>query len=96
MISQDPIELELEWGTPSHPLGQLLGYRIKYGIRNQTLREEIIDNTNQYTFKIKDVGMCISYRLSLITVQEVPLFSLVLVCGHLRTLLADNFHLQYL
>lgn len=56
VINQDPIVLELEWAKPSEPAGQLTGYRVKYGIKNQTLKEEFIKDINQVTFKIKDVG----------------------------------------
>lgn len=56
VINQDPIVLELEWAKPSEPAGQLTGYRVKYGIKNQTLKEEFIKDINQFTFKIKDVG----------------------------------------
>ncbi|XP_011638690.1 tyrosine-protein phosphatase Lar isoform X11 [Pogonomyrmex barbatus] len=48
--------LELEWGQPTLTYGNLLGYRIRYGLRNQTLKEEFIEDTRQHTYKITDLG----------------------------------------
>ncbi|XP_044590201.1 tyrosine-protein phosphatase Lar isoform X7 [Cotesia glomerata] len=62
VINQDPIVLELEWAKPSEPAGQLTGYRVKYGIKNQTLKEEFIKDINQVTFKIKDVERGVHYE----------------------------------
>lgn len=61
VIKQDPIILELEWARPSEPAGDLIGYRVKYGIKNQTLKAEYIRDIHQFTFKIKDVGMYIAF-----------------------------------
>ncbi|XP_015116835.1 tyrosine-protein phosphatase Lar isoform X1 [Diachasma alloeum] len=58
----DPITLELEWAKPTQAAGQLIGYRVKYGIKNHTLKEEIINNTHQYTYKIKDVERGVHYE----------------------------------
>lgn len=50
------IVLKLEWVRPSQTYGDLLGYRIRYGIKNQTLKEEFIQGTNQHVYKITDLG----------------------------------------
>ncbi|XP_017767249.1 PREDICTED: tyrosine-protein phosphatase Lar isoform X4 [Eufriesea mexicana] len=49
------IVLKLEWVRPSQTYGELLGYRIRYGIKNQTLKEEFIQGTNQHVYKITDL-----------------------------------------
>ncbi|XP_025161579.1 tyrosine-protein phosphatase Lar isoform X7 [Harpegnathos saltator] len=56
VLSRGPDVLELEWAAPTQTYGNLLGYRIRYGIKNQTLKEEFIDNMNQHTYKITDLG----------------------------------------
>ncbi|XP_014472439.1 PREDICTED: tyrosine-protein phosphatase Lar isoform X4 [Dinoponera quadriceps] len=56
VLTRGPDVLELEWATPTQTYGNLLGYRIRYGIKNQTLKEEFIDNVNQHTYKITDLG----------------------------------------
>ncbi|XP_032669118.1 tyrosine-protein phosphatase Lar isoform X5 [Odontomachus brunneus] len=56
VLSRGPDVLELEWATPTQTYGSLLGYRIRYGIKNQTLKEQFIDNMNQHTYKITDLG----------------------------------------
>ncbi|XP_043282785.1 tyrosine-protein phosphatase Lar isoform X3 [Venturia canescens] len=62
VINQDPIVLELEWAKPSSTQGQLTGYRIKYGIKNETLLEEFIADTNQNTYKIQNVERGVYYE----------------------------------
>ncbi|XP_011267774.1 tyrosine-protein phosphatase Lar isoform X7 [Camponotus floridanus] len=56
VLSRGPDVLELEWVQPTQTYGTLLGYRIRYGIKNQTLREEFIEGTRQHTYKITDLG----------------------------------------
>ncbi|XP_017884551.1 tyrosine-protein phosphatase Lar isoform X7 [Ceratina calcarata] len=54
VLSKDPDVVELEWSQPSQTHGDLLGYRIRYGIRNQVLKEQFIQGTEQRTYKISD------------------------------------------
>lgn len=56
VLSRDPDVLELEWAQPTQTYGNLLGYRIRYGIKNQTFKEEFIEGTHQRTYKIDDLG----------------------------------------
>ncbi|XP_020288958.1 tyrosine-protein phosphatase Lar isoform X7 [Pseudomyrmex gracilis] len=56
VLSRSPDVLELDWSPPSQIYGNLLGYRIRYGIKNQTLKEEFIEGTRQHTYKITDLG----------------------------------------
>ncbi|XP_076680114.1 tyrosine-protein phosphatase Lar isoform X4 [Andrena cerasifolii] len=55
VLSKDPDVLELDWSKPTRIFGNLLGYRIRYGIKNQTLKEEFIQGTGQHTYKITDL-----------------------------------------
>ncbi|XP_026825719.1 tyrosine-protein phosphatase Lar isoform X4 [Ooceraea biroi] len=55
LLTRAPDVLELEWVRPSQTYGNLLGYRIRYGIKNQTLKEEFIEDTRQTTYKITDL-----------------------------------------
>lgn len=48
--------VELEWSQPTQTYGDVLGYRIRYGIKNQTLKEEYIPGNRQHTYKITDLG----------------------------------------
>ncbi|XP_070160477.1 tyrosine-protein phosphatase Lar isoform X4 [Polyergus mexicanus] len=56
VLNRGPDVLELEWVQPTQTYGILLGYRIRYGIKNQTLKEEFIEGTHQHTYKITDLG----------------------------------------
>ncbi|XP_039306144.1 tyrosine-protein phosphatase Lar isoform X7 [Solenopsis invicta] len=56
VLSRGPDVLELEWAQPTQTYGSLLGYRIRYGVKNQTLKEEFIEDTRQHTYKITDLG----------------------------------------
>ena len=55
--------LELEWSQPTQTYGDLLGYRIRYGIKNQTLKEEFIQDVHQHAYKITDLGKFPSRRI---------------------------------
>ncbi|XP_046828012.1 tyrosine-protein phosphatase Lar isoform X9 [Vespa crabro] len=55
VLSRDPVVLELEWMEPTQTYGDLLGFRIRYGIKNQTLKKEFIRGTRQHTYKINDL-----------------------------------------
>ncbi|KAL0102510.1 hypothetical protein PUN28_018060 [Cardiocondyla obscurior] len=55
VLSRGPDVLELEWAQPTQTYGSLLGYRIRYGIKNQTLKEEFIEGTRQHAYKITDL-----------------------------------------
>ncbi|XP_072749462.1 tyrosine-protein phosphatase Lar isoform X5 [Anoplolepis gracilipes] len=56
VLNRNPDFLELDWAQPTQTYGTLLGYRIRYGIKNQTLKEEFIEGTRQHTYKITDLG----------------------------------------
>ncbi|XP_060827193.1 tyrosine-protein phosphatase Lar isoform X6 [Bombus pascuorum] len=55
LLSKDPDVVELEWSQPTQTYGDVLGYRIRYGIKNQTLKEEYIPGNRQHTYKITDL-----------------------------------------
>ncbi|XP_046828016.1 tyrosine-protein phosphatase Lar isoform X12 [Vespa crabro] len=62
VLSRDPVVLELEWMEPTQTYGDLLGFRIRYGIKNQTLKKEFIRGTRQHTYKINDLERGVEYE----------------------------------
>ncbi|XP_043504848.1 tyrosine-protein phosphatase Lar isoform X14 [Polistes fuscatus] len=62
VVGRDPMTLDLEWMEPSKPYGELLGYRIRYGIKNQTLKKEFIHGTRQHTYKVTDLERGVEYE----------------------------------
>ncbi|XP_020708528.1 tyrosine-protein phosphatase Lar isoform X5 [Athalia rosae] len=62
VMERNPTVLELEWGRPSQTYGELLGYRIKYGVTNQTLKEEFIDDIQKNTHRITDLERGVDYE----------------------------------
>ncbi|XP_014612642.1 PREDICTED: tyrosine-protein phosphatase Lar isoform X13 [Polistes canadensis] len=62
VIGRDPVMLELEWMEPSQTYGDLLGYRIRYGIKNQTLKKEFIRGTRQHIYKVTDLERGVEYE----------------------------------
>lgn len=58
VLNRDSDQIELDWKTPSETYGDLLGYRIIYGIKNQTLKEQYVDG-NHHVYRITDLGMII-------------------------------------
>lgn len=62
VMEKNPIVLELEWGRPSQTYGELLGYRIRYGIKNQTLKEDFVEGTQKNIHKITDLERGVDYE----------------------------------
>ncbi|XP_076161482.1 tyrosine-protein phosphatase Lar isoform X5 [Ptiloglossa arizonensis] len=71
VLSGNPDVLELEWVQPSQTYGNLLGYRIRYGIKNQTLKEEFIKGTHQYTYKIMSLERGVDYEFRVAGQNEI-------------------------
>ncbi|XP_015173426.1 PREDICTED: tyrosine-protein phosphatase Lar isoform X12 [Polistes dominula] len=61
-VGRDPEMITLEWTEPSQTYGELLGYRIRYGIKNQTLKKEFIRGTHQHSYKITDLERGVEYE----------------------------------
>lgn len=54
ILEQEPeVSIELEWGRPSMTYGELLGYRLRYGVKETELREELLKETSH---RIKNLG----------------------------------------
>lgn len=53
---EEPIKIELEWERPTETFGAIIGYRLRYGIKNQTLKEEFIEGDETRRFRIEDLG----------------------------------------
>ncbi|XP_076625271.1 tyrosine-protein phosphatase Lar isoform X9 [Colletes latitarsis] len=68
---KDGDELELDWAQPTQTFGVLSGYRIRYGIKNQTLKEEFIQGTDQHTYKIKGLERGVEYEFRVAGQNEI-------------------------
>ncbi|XP_023318195.1 tyrosine-protein phosphatase Lar isoform X3 [Trichogramma pretiosum] len=55
MSREDPIEIEVEWKKPQETFGKILGYRIRYGVKNQTLKEINIEGDQRFSYRITDL-----------------------------------------
>jgi len=56
VMEREPISIELEWQRPSQTYGDLIGYRLKHGVKDQILKVEEIDDITQTTYSFKDLG----------------------------------------
>lgn len=57
ILEREPtVTLEVEWSRPTEAYGELHGYRLRYGVRDQDLQEEILEGTQVQHFKIEDLG----------------------------------------
>ena len=83
-MSKDPDVVELEWSQPTQTYGDVLGYRIRYGIKNQTLKEEYIPGNRQHTYKITDLGKLESpiYGIPLLVVSFYHFFLMNVTIFH--------------
>ncbi|KAG8238324.1 hypothetical protein J437_LFUL006847 [Ladona fulva] len=44
ILEREPsVSVELEWSRPTQTYGELLGYRLRYGVRDQPLREVLAE-----------------------------------------------------
>ncbi|XP_023289127.1 tyrosine-protein phosphatase Lar isoform X2 [Orussus abietinus] len=63
-----PIDMDLKWTKPTQTYGALLGYRVRYGIKNQTLKEDYVPATDQHhTYRITDLeerGVSYEFRVA--------------------------------
>lgn len=50
------MSIELEWQRPSQTYGDLIGYRLKHGVKDQALKVEHIQDTSKTTYSFKDLG----------------------------------------
>ncbi|XP_075978545.1 tyrosine-protein phosphatase Lar isoform X5 [Anticarsia gemmatalis] len=67
VLERDPVvSIELEWTKPSQTYGDLLGYRLRYGIKDQPLEEVNFPGTKVHSYKINDLerGVQYEYRLA--------------------------------
>ncbi|XP_054009026.1 tyrosine-protein phosphatase Lar isoform X5 [Hylaeus anthracinus] len=71
VLSRDPDVLELDWVQPTQTYGTLLGYRIRYGIKNQTLKEEFIQGTREHTYKIEGLERGVDYEFRVAGQNEI-------------------------
>jgi len=57
VLEREPtVSIELEWGRPSQTYGELLGYRLRYGVKDQPLKEQMFKGTMVHSHKINDLG----------------------------------------
>jgi receptor-type tyrosine-protein phosphatase F len=62
VLERDPaVSIELEWERPSQTYGELRGYRVRWGVKDHKLHEEIL-GSHMNTKKIKDLERGIEYE----------------------------------
>lgn len=48
VIEREPtVTVELEWSRPTQTYGELQGYRLRYGVKDQTLKEVVLQGKNK-------------------------------------------------
>ncbi|XP_037912845.1 tyrosine-protein phosphatase Lar isoform X5 [Hermetia illucens] len=63
ILERDPrVSIELEWERPAQTYGELRGYRLRWGIKDQPLHEEIISGQHVNTKRIKDLERGVIYE----------------------------------
>lgn len=54
ILEREPeVSIELEWSRPTQTYGELIGYRLRYGIKDTPLQEEILQTSSH---KISQLG----------------------------------------
>ncbi|PSN29171.1 Tyrosine-protein phosphatase Lar [Blattella germanica] len=62
MEREPTVSIELEWGKPSQTYGDLLGYRLRYGVKDQKLKEQFFKGTMVHSHKINDLERGVEYE----------------------------------
>ncbi|XP_065084231.1 tyrosine-protein phosphatase Lar isoform X2 [Ochlerotatus camptorhynchus] len=63
ILERDPtVSIELEWERPKQTYGELRGYRVKWGVREQPLNEETIMKENTLTKRINELERGVEYE----------------------------------
>ncbi|XP_045464788.1 tyrosine-protein phosphatase Lar isoform X5 [Harmonia axyridis] len=59
---QPTVTIELEWSKPSQTYGELKGYRLRYGVKDQILKEVPLKGTHTNTYRINDLERGVEYE----------------------------------
>ncbi|XP_045495548.1 tyrosine-protein phosphatase Lar isoform X3 [Colias croceus] len=63
VLERDPIvSIEIEWAKPTQTYGDLLGYRLRYGIKDQPLEEMNFSGTKVSSHRINDLERGVQYE----------------------------------
>ncbi|XP_049819624.1 tyrosine-protein phosphatase Lar isoform X2 [Aethina tumida] len=62
IIEREPtVTIELEWSRPSQTYGELKGYRLRYGVKDQVLKEYNL-KSNHNNYRINDLERGVEYE----------------------------------
>ncbi|XP_049549044.1 tyrosine-protein phosphatase Lar isoform X1 [Anopheles darlingi] len=63
ILERDPtVSIELEWERPKQTYGELRGYRVRWGVREQALHEEVLQGTHLNMKRITDLERGVEYE----------------------------------
>ncbi|XP_055908700.1 tyrosine-protein phosphatase Lar isoform X6 [Eupeodes corollae] len=63
ILERDPtVSIELEWERPAQTYGELRGYRLKWGIKDQPLREDMLQGPGITRKKFQDLERGVEYE----------------------------------
>ncbi|XP_035795179.1 tyrosine-protein phosphatase Lar-like isoform X8 [Anopheles albimanus] len=63
ILERDPtVSIELEWERPKQTYGELRGYRVRWGVREQALHEEVLQGTHVNMKRITDLERGVEYE----------------------------------
>ncbi|XP_055296000.1 tyrosine-protein phosphatase Lar isoform X7 [Sitodiplosis mosellana] len=63
ILERDPtVSIELEWERPNQTYGELRGYRLRWGIKDEKFHEEVLNGQHSTVKKIKDLDRGVQYE----------------------------------
>lgn len=72
ILERDPtVSIELEWERPMQTYGELRGYRLRWGIKDQTLQEETLQGAHVNTKKINDLERGVEYEFRIAGMNHI-------------------------
>ncbi|XP_041986315.1 tyrosine-protein phosphatase Lar isoform X2 [Aricia agestis] len=72
ILEKDPIvSIEIEWAKPTQTYGELQGYRLRYGIKDQPLEELNFSGTKVTSHRINDLERGVQYEFRVAGMNQI-------------------------
>ena len=72
ILERDPtVSIELEWERPMQTYGELRGYRLRWGIKDQILNEETLSGVHLNTKRINDLERGVEYEFRIAGMNHI-------------------------
>ncbi|XP_076263869.1 tyrosine-protein phosphatase Lar isoform X2 [Rhynchophorus ferrugineus] len=72
IIEREPtVTIELEWSRPSQTYGELKGYRLRYGVKDQLLKDVQLKGVQTNNYRINDLERGVEYEFRVAGINHI-------------------------